>query len=113
MVSADSYPSRGSGLSRGNSEQPDSGNLDRFMKDNVNDVYANAGPTGDDAPPRQTVQPGDLHHDPSAPRPGITAEVHGAMHRPTDIRSFPGAAMGTEGFPHGWTQAANPNQAGA
>ena len=107
-ISADSYPGRGSGLSRGNSEQPDSGNLDRFMKHNVNDAYASAGPSGDDAPPRETVTAADLHHDPKNVPAGT--ETLGAMHRPTGTRKYPSAALGQEGFPQNWRQAANPNQ---
>jgi hypothetical protein len=92
-----------------NSDQAGSGNFDTFMANNVHPAYAEAGPSGDDAPPRETVTAADLHHDPAAP-PGVNAEVHGAMHRPTDTRKYPSAALGQVGFPQNWRQAANPNQ---
>jgi hypothetical protein len=111
-ISADSYPSRGSGS---NSGQADSGmnNIQRFAADNVKISPEDLATLGkdDSTPDRPTVQPEDLHHNPSAPRPGVTSEVHGAMHSPQTTRSYPSAALGSEGFPAGWAQAQNPQAA--
>jgi hypothetical protein len=102
MVSADAYPSRATVERDGSS-----GNFDKFMEHNVNSAYAEAGPSGDDAPPRETVTAADLHHDPKNVPAGT--ETLGAMHRPTDTRKYPSAALGQVGFKAGWRQAANPN----
>lgn len=101
-ISADSYPSRGSG----NQDSGGSDDLDRFMQHNVSPSMASVGPSGDSAPPREAVTAADLHHDPKKVPAGT--EALGAMHSPQTTRAYPSAAPGKEGFPAGWTQAKNP-----
>lgn len=112
-VSADSYPSRSAVERDGGS-----GNFDKFMANNVHPAYAEAGPSGgDDAPPREYAGPGIDHLVASrgAPRPvsSVAGEVHGALHRPVTTLRHDSAALGENGFPSGWRQAANPNSGSA
>jgi hypothetical protein len=99
-ISADSYPSRNSG---NNSSGDSGGDLDRFVSQNVSPSMASAGPS-DSTPDRPTVQPEDLHHDPSKVPAGT--ETLGAMYSPqTTLRHD---AAHEPGMPAGFTSAKNP-----
>lgn len=96
-ISADAYPSRAA------VDQADSGVSD--LADLVHPAYSKI-PASDDSPVRETVQPEDLHHNPAAPRPGVSAETLGAMHRP--VTTLRHDAAHEPGMPVGWTSAKNP-----
>ena len=106
-ISADSYPSRGSGSNSGQADS-DMNSVQRFAADNVKISPEDLATLGkdDSTPDRPTVQQSDLHYDPK--NVPARTETLGAMHRPTDTRKYPAAHE--PGFPQGWTSAANPNQ---